>query len=230
MVTSPLPSQGAQKRAEWVHNPCRPGGHQQGDKIRSGYITFALSMCQKKGRVATSPLPSGVGGWRGNKGTTSRLLHHVCLLLKATKRGRSGYIKPAVRGVPNKGTKSKMAPSPLLFQCDQKRAEWLHSPCRFGVPNKGTKSKMAASPYLLPAPKRRQNGYITPAISGSPTRGKYQKQLRHLCSLKVPKRGRSRYIAPAVSGVPNTGRKSEVASLPLPSQGCQQRLQWLHNP
>ena len=34
---------GAQKRAEWLYNPCFLGSPQQGDKIRTGYLTPAFS-------------------------------------------------------------------------------------------------------------------------------------------------------------------------------------------
>ena len=63
--------------AKWLHNPCRLGGPQSGDKIRSGYITLAVlgahgkkglhNPCCLRGRVpkagtksvvATKPLPS----------------------------------------------------------------------------------------------------------------------------------------------------------------------------
>ena len=52
----------------------------------------------------------------------------------------SGYITPAVLGVPNalkRGMKSAV---------DHNSACWLHSPCRVGVPNaskRGTKSEVA---------------------------------------------------------------------------------------
>ena len=73
--------------ADWLHQPRRLGGPQQGDKIRT-------SPCV--GGLATPPLPSGgVPNKRKNqKGTTSE---------------RIGYIALAVWGVPSKGAKSGMA-------------------------------------------------------------------------------------------------------------------------
>ena len=53
VATSPLTSEGAQSRAEWLHNPCRLGVLRQGDKIKSGYITHAFTECPKESGMAT---------------------------------------------------------------------------------------------------------------------------------------------------------------------------------
>ena len=54
--------------------------------------------------------------------TRQKWLHHPCLL-GVPKRGRNGYITPTLWGVPNKGTKSEWATSPLASWGAEKRAE-----------------------------------------------------------------------------------------------------------
>ena len=202
-------SEVAHKWAKWLPHPCRigePHRYRAGGKIRSG---------PQVGKLATSPLP-----YRGSPPLQSGGQNQ-----KWPTSGQSGYLTPAVSGIPTaseRGAKSEVA---------HKWAKWLPHPCRIGEPHRyraGGKirsgpqvGKLATSP--LPYwgspplqsggqnrkwPTSGQTGYLTPAVSGSPTaaeRGQNQ---------KWPTSGQTGYLTPAVSGIPTAserGAKSEVA-------------------
>ena len=193
-----------------------------GGKIRSGPLM---------GKVATSPLPSRgsprlQSGWQNQKWPTY---------------GQSGYVTPAVSGIPTaseRGAKSEVA---------HKWAKWLPHPCRLGDPHRfraGGKirigplmGKMATSP--LPsrgspplqsggaksesAHTYGQNGYLTPVVSGIPTASKrgaksevahlWAKWLPHPCRLGDPHRIRA---GGKIRIGPQVGK---MATSPLPSRG-----------
>ena len=204
-------SEMAHKWAKWLRHPCRLGDPHRftaGGKIGSGPLV---------GKVATSPLPS-----RGSPPLQSGGQNQ-----NWPKSGQSGYVTPAVSGIPaasERGAKSEVA---------HFWAKWLSHPCRLGDPHRfraGGKirsgplvGKVATSP--LPArgspplqsggqnqkwPTSGQSGYVTPAVSGIPTaseRGaksevahKWAKWLRRPCRLGVPTAS-------------ERGAKSEVAHL-----------------
>ena len=168
------------------------------------------------GKVATSPLP-----YRGSPPLQSGGQNE-----KWPTSGQSGYLTPAVSGIPTaseRGAKSEVA---------HKWAKWLPHPCRIGgsppLQSGGQSQKW---------PTSGQSGYLTPAVSGIPTaseRGaksevahKWAKWLPHPCRIggspplesggqneKWPTSGQSGYLTPAVSGIPTAskrGAKSEVA-------------------
>ena len=128
VATSPLPSRGspplhsggggksevAHKWAKWLRHPCRLGDphyFRAGGKIRSG---------PQVGKVATSPLPSRGSPPLQSGGQTQKW--PTC--------GQSGYVSPAVSGIPTaseRGGKSEVA---------HKWAKWLHHPCRLGDPHR----------------------------------------------------------------------------------------------
>ena len=188
--------------AKWLRHPCRLGDPRRfraGGKIRSGRLV---------GKMATSPLPSRgspplqTGGQYQKWGTS----------------GQSGYVTPAVSGIPTaseRGAKSEVA---HLW------AKWLRHPCRLGDPRRfraGGKirsgplvGKMATPP--LPSrgspplqsggqnqtwPTCEQNCYVTPAVSGISTASErwaksdvahlWAKWLRHPCRLGDPRRFRA---------------------------------------
>ena len=161
------------------------------------------------GKVATSPLP-----YRGSPPLESGGQNH-----KWPTSGQSGYLTPAVSGIPTaseRGAKSQVA---------HKWAKWLPHPCRIGDPHRfkaGGKirsdpqvGKVATSPlpYRRSAPlqsggqnqkwcpKEGRNGYLTRAVSGIPTaseRGaksqvahKWAKWLPHPCRIGDPHRFRA---------------------------------------
>ena len=195
-------SEAAHLWAKWLCHPCRlgdPHGFRVGGKTRSGPLM---------GKVATSPLPS-----RGSPPLQSGGQNQ-----KWPTCGQSGYVTPAVSGIPTaaeRGAKSEVA---HLW------AKWLRHPCRLGDPHRfraGGKirigplvGKVATSP--LPSrgspplqsggqnqkwPTCGQSGYVTPAVSGIPTaveRGAksevahlWAKWLRHPCPLGDPHRCRA---------------------------------------
>ena len=156
VATSPLPYRGspalqsrgiksevAHKWAKWLPHPCRigdPHRFRMGGKIRSG---------PQVGKVATSPLPYPgspplQSGGQNQKWPTS---------------GQSGYLTPAVSGIPTaseRGDKIRSGPqvgevatSPLPYrgspplqsggiksEVAHKWAKWLPHPCRIGDPRR----------------------------------------------------------------------------------------------
>ena len=202
-------SEVAHKWAKWLPHPCRIGEPHRcraGGKIRSG---------PEVGEVATSPLP-----YRGAPPLQSGGQNQ-----KWPTSGRSGYLTPAVSGIPStaeRGAKSEVA---------HKWAKWLPHPCRIGEPHRcraGGKirsgpqvGKLATSPLPYRGspplqsggqdqkwPTSGQIGYPTLPYRGAPllqSGGQNQ---------KWPTSGRSGYLTPAVSGSPTAaeqGAKSEVA-------------------
>ena len=212
--------------AKWLRHPCclgdphrfRAGGG--GDQKwpthgESGYVTTAVSGIPSAlerggkirngpqvGKVATSPLPS-----RGSPPLQSGGQNQ-----KWPTSGQSGYVTPAVSGIPTaleRGAKSEVA---HLW------AKWLRHPCRLGDPH-----RFRAGGQNQKWPTSGQSGYVTPAVSGIPTaseRGaksevahKWAKWLRHPCRLKNPHRFRA---GGKIRSGPQVGK---VATSPLPSRG-----------
>ena len=188
-------SEVAHKWAKWLPHPCRigdPHRFRAGVKVRSG---------PQVGKVATSPLP-----YRG-----SPLLQSGGQNEKWPTSGQSGYLTPAVSGIPTaaeRGAKSEVA---------HKWAKWLPHPCRIGDPH-----RFRAGGKIRSGP---QVGKV--ATSPLPYRGSPPLQSGGQ-NQKWPTSGQSGYLTPAVSGIPTAaerGAKSEVptsdklATSPLPSRG-----------
>ena len=217
-------SEGAHKWAKWLPHPCRigdPHRFRAGGRIRSG---------PQVGKVATSPLP-----YRGSPPLQSGGQNQ-----KWPTSGQSGYLTPAVSGIPTaseRGAKSEVA---------HKWAKWLPHPCRIGDPHRfraGGKirrgpqvGKVATSPLPYRGspplqsggqnqkwPTSGQSGYLTPAVSGIPTaseRGaesevahKWAKWLPHPCRIGDPHRFRA---GGRIRSGPQVGK---VATSPLPYRG-----------
>ena len=266
VATSPLPSQGspplqsgggesevAHLWAKWLRHPCRlrdPHRFGAGGKIRSGPLV---------GKVATSPLAvSGIptsaerggkirsGPLMGKRATPplpsrgSPPLQSGGQNQKWPTCGQSGYVTPAVSGIPTAserwGGKSEVS---HLW------AKWLRHPCRLGDTH-----RCRAGEGNQKWPTYEQKGYATPAVSGIPTASErwaksevshlWAKWLRHPCRLgdthrcragegnqKWPTYGQKGYVTPAVSGIPTASeaggkirsgpRMGKVATSPLPS-------------
>ena len=217
-------SEVAHKWAKWLPHPCRIGDPRRcraGGKIRSG---------PQVGKVATSPLP-----YRGSPPLQSGGQNQ-----KWPTSGQSGYLTPAVSGIPaavERGAKSEVA---------HKWAKWLPHPCRIGDPRRcraGGKirsgpqvGKLATSPLPYRGspplqsggqnqkwPTSGQSGYLTPAVSGIPAaseRGsksevahKWAKWLPHPCRIGDPRRCRA---GGKIRSGPQVGK---VATSPLPYRG-----------
>ena len=109
--------------AKWLRHPCRladPHRCRAGKKIRSG---------PQVGKVATSPLPS-----RGSPPLQSGGQNQ-----KWPTFGQSGYVTPAVSGIPTaseRGAKSEVA---------HNWAKWLRHPCRLGDPQRPRAGKKIRS-------------------------------------------------------------------------------------
>ena len=183
--------------AKWLRHPCRlgdPHRFRAGGKIRSGPLV---------GKIAMSPLPS-----RGSPPLQSGGGNQ-----KWPTNGQSGYVTPAVSGIPTaaeRGGKSEVA---HLW------ARWLCHPCRLGDPHRFRAGGGGDQKW----PTSGQSGYVTPAVSGIPDaaeRGgesevahKWAKWLRHPCRLGDPHRFRA---GGKIRSGPLVGK---VATLPLPSRG-----------
>ena len=174
-------SEVAHKWANWLPHPCRIGDPHRcraGRKIRSG---------PQVGKVATSPLP-----YRG-----SPLLQSGGQNQKWPNCGQSGYLTPAVSGIPTaaeRGAKSEVA---------HKWARWLPHPCCLGDPR-----RFRAGGKIRSGP---QVGKV--ATSPLPYRGSPALQSRGQ-NQKWPTSGQSGYLTPAATGIPTAARrgaKSEVA-------------------
>ena len=210
--------------ATWLRHPCRlgdPHRFRAGGKIRSGPLM---------GNVATSPLLS-----RGSPPLQSGGQNQ-----KWPTYGQSGYVNPAVSGIPTASERGAKSEVTHLW------ATWLRHPCRLGDPHRfraGGKirsgplmGKVATSP--LPSrgspplqsgggnqkwPTYGQSGYVTPAVSGIPTASKrggesevadlWAKWLCHPCRLGDPHRFRA---GGKIRSGPLMGK---VAMSPLPSRG-----------
>ena len=155
VATSPLPSRGSPPLQSGGENqkwptcgqsgyvtPCRlrdPHRFEAGGEIRSGPLV---------GKVAMSPLPS-----RGSPPLQSGGQNQ-----KWPTSGQSGYVTPAVSGIPTaseRGGNSEVA---------HKWAKWLRHPCRLGDPH-----RFRAGGENQKWPTSGQSGYVTPAASGIPT-------------------------------------------------------------
>ena len=134
----------AHKWAKWLRHPCRLGDihrFRAGGKIRSGPLV---------GKVAMSPLPSRGSPllWSGGEIRSGPLVGKVATLPLPSRGtpplqsgggggnqkwptcGQSGYVTPAVSGIPTaseRGAKSEVA---HLW------AKWLCHPCRLGDPHR----------------------------------------------------------------------------------------------
>ena len=210
--------------AKWLRHPCRLGDPHHcraGGKIRSGPLV---------GKVATSPLPS-----RGSPPLRSGGQNQ-----KWPTCGQSGYLTPAVSGIPTAAERGAKSEVSHLW------AKWLRHPCRLGDPHRCTAGgKIRSRPLvgkvaMSPLPSRGspplqsgglnqkcptcgQSGYLTTAVSGIPTaamRGAksevaqlWAKWLRHPCRLGDPHRCRA---GGKIRSRPQVGK---VAMSPLPSRG-----------
>ena len=163
-------SEVAHKWAKWLPHPCRigdPHRFRAGGRMRSG---------PQVGKVATSPLP-----YRG-----SPPLQSGGQIQKWPTSGQSGYLTPAVSGIPTaseRGAESEVA---------HKWAKWLPHPCRMGdfhrfraagtIRSGPQRGQVATSPLLYRGspplqsggqnekwPTSGQSGYLTRAVSGIPT-------------------------------------------------------------
>ena len=188
-------SEVAHKWAKWLPHPCRigdPHRFRAGGKIRSG---------PQVGKVATSPLP-----YRGSPPLQSGGQNQ-----KWPTSGQSGYLTPAVSGIPTaseRGGKSEVA---------HKWAKWLPHPCRIGDPHRFRAGgrirsgpqvgKVATSPLPYRVPHRfRAGGKIR---SGPQVGEMATSPLPYQRSPPLQSRGRIR------SG-PQVGK---VATSPLPYRG-----------
>ena len=219
VATSPLPSRGSpplqsggQNRAKWLRNPCRladPHRFRAGGEIRSGPLV---------GKVATQPLPSRGSPPLQSRGAKSEVAHlwarwlrHPCYFgdphrfragrgnQKWPTCGQSGYVTPAVSGIPSAVERVAKKEVAHLW------ARWLRHPYRLGDPHRFRAGGEIRSGPLV--------GNV--ATSPLPSRGSPLLQNGGQ-NQRWPTCGQGGYVTPAVSGIPTAaerGGKSEVAHL-----------------
>ena len=183
------------KWAKWLPHPCRIGDPHRcrpGGKIRSG---------PQVGKVATSPLL-----YRGSPPLQSRGQNQ-----KWPTRGQSGYLTPAVSGIPTaaeRGAKSEVA---------HKWANWLPHACRIGDPaasERGAKSEVAHKwAKWLPHPCRIGDPHTAERGAKSEVAHKGAKWLPHPCRIVDPHRCRP---GGKIRSGPQVGK---LATSPLPYRG-----------
>ena len=205
-------SQVAHKWAKWLRHPCRLGDPH---RCRAGGRNQKWPTCGQSGYVTPAALGIPTAAQRGGTSEVAhkwaKWLRHPCRLgdphrfragggnQKWPTNGQSGYVTPAVSGIPTaaeRGGKSEVA---HLW------AKWLRHPCRLGDPH-----RFRAGGGNQKWPTNGQSGYVTRAVSGIPTAAErggksevahlWAKWLRHPCRLGDPHRFRA-------------GGKSEVAHL-----------------
>ena len=214
VATSPLPSRGSPPLqsggggdhlwAKWLRHPCRLGDPHRcraGGKIRSGPLV---------GKVATSPLPS-----RG-----SPPLQRGGQNQKWPTSGQSGYVTPAVSGIPTaaeRGGGNQKWPT-----CGQ---SGYVTPAVSGIPTASERGgEIRSSPLVgkvatSPLPSR-GSPPLQSGGGGSEVAHLWAKWLCHPCCLGAPHRfragggnqkwptnGQSGYVTPAVSGIPTAAER-----------------------
>ena len=217
----------AQKRAEMLRHPCKPGFPQH-------------QAWGAKSEVAASPLPSW-GPKRGRKWYVTPAFSGIPTP-SAGSKVESGYLTPAflgaqkraemlrhpcILGVPQRqvwGAKSEVATSPLPSwgpkrgrkwyvtlafsgvpnaKSREQNQKWLPHPCLLGGPKEGENGTPRLQAWVSPTPSvgsKIRSGYLTLAFLGAQKRAE---MLRHPCILGDPQRQAR-------------GAKSEVAASPLP--------------
>ena len=221
----------------WIRHPCRLGDPHRcraRGKIRSGPLVGKVAMSPLRsqespplqsarggggiksgpqvGKVATSPLPSWwspplQSGWENQKWPTC---------------GQSGYVTPAVSGIPTaakRGTKSEMAHlwakwlrhhrcrASAESEMAHLWAKWLRHPCRLGDPHRfKAGGKIRSGPLM---------GKV--ATSPLPSRGSPPLQSDGQ-NQKWPTCGQSGYVTPAISGIPTASERGQNQKWPTCGQ------------
>ena len=222
VATSPPPARGcpplqrgaksevAHLWGKWVSHPCRLGDPHRfrvGRKIKSG---------PQVGKVARSPLPSRGSpplrsGWENQKwptcGQSGYVTPAVSGIPTAVERGsnqkwptcgQSGYVTPAVSGNATASKRGRKSEVAHLW------AKWVRHPCCLGDPHRFRAGGEIRSGPLVgkvgtsPLPSR---GF-PPLQSG----GGHQ---------KWPTSGQSGYVTPAGSGMPTAAEGGKIRSGPL---------------
>ena len=147
-LNSPLPSRGPTSGRKCYITPTSSKVPKQGDNIKSGYHTPAFSGAQKWVELVRNAC---ILGGPQTRGQTQKWQPHP-YLLEGPQLGRIAT-EPLHSWVsPNKGTKSKVATSPLPSEGPTGGRKCYITPAFSGVPKRGDKIK---------------SGYLTLAFSGA---------------------------------------------------------------
>ena len=175
--SSPMHSRGSSTPS--AQSKIGGGPRQRINKRRSGCLTPAFSLAQKRAEMLHHP---DILGDPKQRGTKSEVLPHPSLL---GGHNRAEVLRhPCILGI-----KSEVVASPLPSPGRQKRAEMRRHPCILGDPKK-KKTKT-------------RSGCLTLAFSGAQKRAEV---LRHPCILGGPQR---RARSSAGSGIPNKGEQNQ---------------------
>ena len=168
--------------AKWLCHPCRLGDPLRfivGGRIRNGSLV---------GKVATSPLPSR--GYPPLQSGAQNKKWPTC--------GQSGYVTPAVSGIPTAAERGAKPEVAHLW------AKWLCHPCRLGDPLRFIAGGKTRSGPLV--------GKVAMGVE-SEVAHLWAKWLRHPCRLRDPHRCKA---GGEIRSGPLVGK---VATSPLPSRG-----------
>ena len=210
VVAALLPSWGPTSGRKSYVTSSFPEVPEQGDKIKSGCLTTFFSGAHKWTEVKRY---ARILGGPQTRGQNLKWLPHPCLL-GGLQVGRSATQPMHCRGSPNKGTKSKVAASPLPSWGPTSGRKWYVTPAFSGVPKQADKIKIGYLTLPSGGPKDGRKCYATPALASVPKQGgKLKSGSAHKCSSQAPTSGRKCYVTPAFPGVAKQGHKLKSACL-----------------
>ena len=179
----------------------------RGGKSRTGYAA----------QMWTKPLHHPcrlTGPQRSARGEKAKMAMHP-------KCGQSGYISPALSGVPNTRHGTKKHNGYMAKMCIKRP----HHPCRVEEPQRSTRGEKAE---MAVQPKCGQSGSISPAVTGVPNARRGENKRNWLCT-RNEKKAATSPLPSRGSPTLGAGRKSrkwvyganvdKVATSCLPSQG-----------
>ena len=175
-------------------------------------------------QVATSSLPSRITNGRNcyvtpafsrvhkKREQNQKWLHHPCRL-GGPQRGRNPYV---LEGPQKKGTKSKVATSPLPSRRPTKGRHCNVTPCVLRAPKKnGTKSEVSTSTVPSHGPTCGRNCNVTPEFSGVPKQGDKTRKSYITLALSRAQKWEELLRNPCLLGGPLERRQNQ---------------KWLHHP
>ena len=183
----------------------------KGDKIRSGYITFAFSGDHKRAQV----------------------LHNSCILCSPRQRPQhqKWLHHPCVLGDSHQPRQNwKWLHHSNLLGGPQKGGIATYLLRSRGSQSKGTKSELATSPLPSRGATRGRKCYIILALSATPVNSHKIRRGYITLVFSWPTRGRTRSMTPAFSGIPTKRDKIGSGYITPTFLGAHKRAELLHNP
>ena len=191
------------------------GSLAKGRRTRNGYLTLAFSGGPKDVENPTSPS-------RGSPTKVRKTRNGYLTPTSSGAQKRAEMLRqPCILGGPQqRGTKSKVATSPLPSWGPQRGRKCYVRPMCSKIPNQADKIRSGYLTLACRGPKRGRKCYVAPAFSGVPNKGKgNQKWLPHPCLLGGPKEGGNATSPLHSRGSPTKGTKIKSGSLTLAFSG-----------